>query len=363
MTHVPLLLQEYQLRSLTARNRITVSPMCQYSADDGLGNDWHIQTLGSKAMGGAGIVFTEATHVSPEARITAWDLGLWNDEQEAFMTRLAAIIEMGEAIPGIQIAHAGRKASTLQPWRGGGFIPTDAPNGWLPEAPSPIPFEPDRPAPHELTREEIAGIARGFAATAARALRAGYKVVEIHAAHGYLLHEFISPITNQRRDDYGGALKSRARALMEVIDAVRGEWPDELPLFVRLSCSDWIEGGHSIEDSVEIAKWLKARGDVDLIDCSGGGIAPQQKIPSLHPGYQVPFAEAIRREAGIATGAVGMIRDADHAAEILANGRADLVFLARALLADPAWPLYAAKHFGVPVRLPPQYARAAPLMD
>lgn len=363
MVHIPLLFQPVSFRSVIAKNRIVVSPMCQYSARDGLGNDWHIQHLGSKAMGGPGIVFTEATHVSPQGRITAQDLGLWNDEQEAFMARLAAIIELGGAVPGIQIAHAGRKASTLPPWIGSGFIPPGEPDGWLPEAPSPIPFEPDRPAPHELTAEEIAGIARDFAATAARARRAGYKIVELHGAHGYLLHEFISPVTNQRRDGYGGDLKARARFLMEVIDAVRAEWPDDLPLFVRLSCSDWIEGGHTIEDSVRIAKWLKARGDVDLIDCSSGGIAPQQKIPSIHPGYQVPFAERIRREAGIPTGAVGMIRQADHAAEILANERADLVLIARALLADPAWPLRAMEHFGLDVDWPPQYQRAALMVD
>jgi 2,4-dienoyl-CoA reductase-like NADH-dependent reductase (Old Yellow Enzyme family) len=363
MAHVPLLFQEIAFRGVTAKNRITVSPMCQYSAENGLGNDWHIQNLGAKAMGGAGIVFTEAAHVSPQSRITAWDLGLWNDEQEAFMKRLVAIIETGGAVPGIQIAHAGRKASTLQPWNGTGFIPPGVPDGWLPEAPSPIPYEPERPAPHELTAEDIRRVVGEFAASAARARRAGFRIVELHGAHGYLLHEFISPVTNHRKDGYGGDLKGRSRMLMEVIDATRAEWPQDLPLFVRLSCSDWMEGGHTLEDSIEIARWLKARGDVDLIDCSGGGIAPGQKIPSLHPGYQVPFAEAIRRQGGIATGAVGMIREADHAAEIIANGRADLVFLARVLLADPAWPLYAAKHFGVPVELPPQYHRAAPLLD
>jgi 2,4-dienoyl-CoA reductase-like NADH-dependent reductase (Old Yellow Enzyme family) len=363
MAHVPLLLQPVTFRSVTAKNRVVVSPMCQYSAANGqenagLGNDWHIQNLGAKAMGGAGIVFTEAAHVSARGRITAWDLGLWTDAHEAFMKRLVAIIETGGAVPGIQIAHAGRKASTLQPWNGTGFIPPDALDGWLPEAPSGIPFEPDRPAPHELTPEEIRRVAGEFAATAARARRAGFKIVELHGAHGYLIHEFISPISNHRADGYGGDLKGRCRMLMETIDAVRAEWPAELPLFLRLSCTDWIEGGHTIGDSVQIAKWLKARGDVDLIDCSSAGIAPEQKIPSLHPGYQVPFAEIIRRESGIATGAVGMIREAEHAAEILANNRADLVFIARAILADPAWPLRAAAHLGVKPALPPQYQRS-----
>ncbi len=368
MAPVPLLFQPISFRSVTAKNRVVVSPMCQYSAEDGqenagLGNDWHIQTLGAKAMGGAGIVFTEAAHVSARGRITAWDLGLWTDAHEAFMKRLVAIIEQGGAVPGIQIAHAGRKASTAQPWNGGGFISPDAPNGWLPEAPSPLPFEPDRPAPHELTAEDIRRVVGEFAATAARARRAGFKIAELHGAHGYLIHEFISPLSNRRKDGYGGDLKGRCRMLMETIDAVRHEWPSELPLFLRLSCTDWIEGGHTIEDTVQIAQWLKARGDIDLIDCSSAGIAPEQKIPSLHPGYQVPFAEAIRREAGIATGAVGMIREAEHAAEILANGRADLVFIARAVLANPAWPLRAAKRLGVALDLPPQYQRATPLRD
>ena len=363
MPHVPLLFQPIQFRAVTAKNRIVVSPMCQYSADHGqehagVGNDWHIQTLGAKAMGGAGIVFTEAAHVSARGRITAWDLGLWNDEHEAFMKRLVAMIEMGGAVPGIQIAHAGRKASTAQPWNGGGVILPDAPHGWLPEAPSALPFEPDRPAPHELTTDDIRRVVGEFAATAARARRAGFKIAELHGAHGYLIHEFISPLSNCRKDGYGGNLKGRTRFLMETIDAVRAEWPHDLPLFLRLSCTDWIEGGHAIKDSVQIAKWLKARGDVDLIDCSSAGIAPGQKIPSLHPGYQVPFAEAIRHQADIATGAVGMIREAEHAAEIIANGRADLVFIARAVLADPAWPLFAARHLGVNPELPPQYQRS-----
>ncbi|ABQ32072.1 MULTISPECIES: NADH:flavin oxidoreductase/NADH oxidase [Acidiphilium] len=358
MARIPKLFQPVSFRSVEARNRIVVSPMCQYSAIDGLGQDWHIQNLGAKAMGGAGIVFTEATHVSPAARITAHCLGLWNDGHEAFMKRLVALIEYGGAVPAIQIAHAGRKASQTQPWKGDGFVAPDAADGWLPVAPSPLPFAPDRPAPHELTAGEIAAIVGDFAATTARARRAGFRIVELHAAHGYLLHQFLSPVSNHRTDAYGGDLANRARIVMEAIDAMRAEWPDDLPFFVRLSCTDWIEGGFDADQAVTLCRWLAARGDVDLIDSSTGGISPQQRIPSIHPGYQVPFAERIRREAGIATGAVGMIREPELAAEIVANERADLVFLARALLADPAWPIRAAQHFGLPVDLVPQYQRA-----
>ena len=358
MARIPKLFQPVSFRSVEARNRIVVSPMCQYSAIDGLGQDWHIQNLGAKAMGGAGIVFTEATHVSPAARITAHCLGLWNDGHEAFMKRLVALIEYGGAVPAIQIAHAGRKASQTQPWKGDGFVAPDAADGWLPVAPSPLPFAPDRPAPHELTAGEIAAIVGDFAATTARARRAGFRIVELHAAHGYLLHQFLSPVSNHRTDAYGGDLANRARIVMEAIDAMRAEWPDDLPFFVRLSCTDWIESGFDADQAVTLCRWLAARGDVDLIDSSTGGISPQQRIPSIHPGYQVPFAERIRREAGIATGAVGMIREPELAAEIVANERADLVFLARALLADPAWPIRAAQHFGLPVDLVPQYQRA-----
>ena len=363
MPHTPLLFQPISFRSVTARNRITVSPMCQYSATDGLGDDWHLQHLGARAMGGAGIVFTEATHVSDIGRITPGCLGLWNDAQQALVTRLAAVITRGGAVPGMQIAHAGRKASCQRPWDGSAQIPVGE-GGWIPLAPSPLPQRPGEVTPHVLSTEEIAGIVTQFAATARRALEAGFKVIELHGAHGYLLHAFLSPLSNQRNDAYGGELlgadgRGRARMLMEVIDAVRLEWPAELPLFIRLSCTDWAPGGLTIEDTVTLARLLKARGDVDLIDCSSGGASADQKIPSLHPGYQVPFADRIRHEAGIATGAVGMIRDPEHAAEIVGNGRADLVFLARAVLADPAWPLRAAKALGVEPPLPPQYLRAA----
>jgi 2,4-dienoyl-CoA reductase-like NADH-dependent reductase (Old Yellow Enzyme family) len=354
----PLLFQPITFRSVTARNRIVVSPMCQYSATDGLGDDWHIQNLGAKAAGGAGIVMAEATHVSAIGRITPGCLGAYKPEHLPLLTRLADIIVKCGAVPGIQIAHAGRKASCQVPWDGGKpILPQDG--GWVPLAPSGIPMVPGAVDPHALSVTEIAGIAAQFAASARMARDAGFKVLELHSAHGYLSHSFLSPISNQRNDAYGGDLSGRMRFLMETLDSIRSEWPDELPLWVRLSCSDYMPGGLTIDDVVEVARRLKARGDVDLIDCSSGGVSNEQKIPSLHPGYQVPFADAIRRRADIATGAVGMITEPTHAAEILANGRADVVLLARAVLADPGWPTRAAKFLGVKPGLPPQYLRAA----
>jgi 2,4-dienoyl-CoA reductase-like NADH-dependent reductase (Old Yellow Enzyme family) len=354
----PHLFQPVTFRSVTARNRITVSPMCQYSATDGLGGDWHVQHLGARAAGGAGIVFTEATHVSDVGRISHGCLGLWEPRHQALLARLASVIAACGAVPGIQLAHAGRKGSSQRPWEGGKPIaPQDG--GWVTLAPSAIPFVAGATDPHPLTMAEIGGIVGQFAASARMAREAGFRVVEVHAAHGYLGHSFLSPISNRRNDAYGGDLAGRARFLMEVLDAVRAEWPADLPLFVRLSCSDYAAGGLTAEDAVAVARMLAARGDVDLIDCSGGGITPDVRIPSLHPGYQVPFAEAVKHGAGIATGAVGLITEPTHADEIIANGRADLVFLARALLADPAWPLRAAKALGVKPELPPQYMRAA----
>ena len=353
----PLLFQPISFRSVTARNRIAVSPMCQYSATDGLGGDWHIQNLGAKAMGGPGFVFTEATHVSSIGRITQGCLGLWTDEQMAFLRRLNALITYGGAVPGIQVAHAGRKGSSQRPWEGGrALLPEDG--GWVPQAISAIPFHDNSIEPHAMSAGEMQGVVAEFAATARLAREAGFRVLELHAAHGYLLHSALSPVSNVRNDGYGGDLAGRARLLMEALDAVRAEWPDELPLFVRLSCTDWLPGGLTVDDAVQIARWLKARGDVDLIDCSAGGVAPHARIPSVHPGYQVPYAERLRAEAGIATGAVGMIRTPELAAEIVANGRADLVFVARAVLADPGWPLRAAAELGVKVAPPPQYLRA-----
>jgi 2,4-dienoyl-CoA reductase-like NADH-dependent reductase (Old Yellow Enzyme family) len=353
----PLLFQPISFRSVTARNRTVVSPMCQYSARDGLGSDWHVQHLGARAAGGAGIVFTEATHVSAVGRITHGCLGLYNAEHQALLTRLAAVITLCGSVPGIQIAHAGRKASSLVPWEGGKPIPVDQ-GGWVPLAPSAQAAVPGATVPHALSTSEIGDIIGQFAASARMAREAGFKIVEIHGAHGYLAHSFLSPVSNHRNDSYGGELNGRARFLMETIEAIRGEWPADLPLWVRLSCSDWVPGGLTIEDTVAVSRKLAATGQVDLIDCSSGGVSHEQKIP-VHPGYQVPFADAIRNQAGIATGAVGMITEPTHAAEILANGGADVVVLARAILADPAWPTRAAKTLGVKPELPPQYLRAA----
>jgi 2,4-dienoyl-CoA reductase-like NADH-dependent reductase (Old Yellow Enzyme family) len=353
----PLLFQPISFRSVTARNRIVVSPMCQYSAHDGLGSDWHVQHLGARAAGGAGIVFTEATHVSAIGRITRGCLGLYNAEHQALLARLAAVITLCGAVPGMQIAHAGRKASSQVPWQGGKPISVEQ-GGWVPVAPSALASVHGATQPHALSIAEIGEVIEQFAATAGMAHAAGFKVLEIHAAHGYLGHSFLSPVSNRRNDRYGGDLDGRLRFLMETVEAIRGVWPAELPLWVRLSCSDWVAGGLTIEDSVMVARNLAASGLVDLIDCSSGGVSHEQTIPSLHPGYQVPFADAIRNRAGIATGAVGLITEPTHAAEILANGRADVVLLARAMLADPAWPLRAAKALGVKPEVPPQYLRA-----
>jgi len=354
----PLLFQPITFRSVTARNRIVVSPMCQYSATDGLGDDWHVQTLGAKAAGGAGIVFTEATHVSAVGRITPHCLGLYTPQHQALLARLAAVITQCGSVPGMQIAHAGRKASCQVPWDGGKPIPVSD-GGWVPLAPSALPSLPGATIPHPVSAAEIGEIIAQFAASARMAREAGFKVIEVHAAHGYLGHSFLSPVSNHRNDSYGGDLDGRSRFLLEVIEAIRGEWPADLPLWVRLSCTDWADGGLTIEDTVAVARKLAATGLVDLIDCSSGGVSHEQKIPSLHPGYQVPFAEAVRNRAGIATGAVGMITEPTHAAEILANGRADVVLLGRAILADPAWPIRAAKALGVKPDVPPQYLRAA----
>jgi 2,4-dienoyl-CoA reductase-like NADH-dependent reductase (Old Yellow Enzyme family) len=296
--------------------------------------------------------------VSAVGRITPGCLGLYTPEHQAFVARLAALITRAGAVPGMQLAHAGRKASSDVPWRGGKGV-GKAEGGWTPLGPTAERFGEAYNAPEALSVAGIAEIVAQFAATARMAREAGYKVIELHGAHGYLGHSFLSPISNTRNDGYGGDLAGRSRFLMEVLEAVRAEWPDELPLFVRLSCVDWMAGGITIADTVELAKRLKATGKVDLIDCSSGGIAAVgPKIASLHPGYQVPFAEAVKQGAGIATGAVGLITEPEHAAEIVANDRADLVFVGRALLADPAWPLRAAKQLGAPVELPPQYLRA-----
>lgn len=350
----PRLLEPIRLREVTARNRIMISPMCQYCAPDAIPHDWHFVHLGSRAVGGAGIVMTEATAVEPRGRITPFDVGLWNDEQEAAFARIARFVAEQGAVPGIQLAHAGRKASHTRPWEDRRPIPPDQ-GGWVVVGPSPIPWAEGDLVPRELTPQEIAEIVERFQASARRAHRAGFRLIEIHAAHGYLLHSFLSPLSNQRRDAYGGSFDNRIRFLLEVVQAVRQVWPEEFPLFVRISVTDWAEGGWDVNDSVELARRLKPLG-VDLIDCSSGGTVPDQRIPS-HPGYQVPLAEAVRRGAGIPTGAVGLISEPAHAEEILANERADLVVLGRIALWDPYWPLHAASRLKARVDLPIQYAR------
>lgn len=336
----PHLFRPVTFRSVTAKNRIMLSPMCQYSAKDGMPNAWHQQHLGARAAGGAGIVCVEATHVEERGRITNHCLGLWNDRQRDALAPIAAFIEQQGAVPAIQIGHSGRKASVSRPWEGTRpLMPEDG--GWVVIGPSDDPYAKGYPQPQAMDERDIAKVIADFAAAARRAREAGFKLLELHGAHGYLFHQFLSPLSNFRDDEYNGPLTNRARLLLETIDAVRGEWPDELPLAVRLSCSDWVENGFAIEDAIELAAIFKSRGDVDLVDCSSGGNDPRQDIP-VHPGYQVPFAERVRREAGIATAAVGLINSPDMAEEILANGRADIVALGRTLLADPVWPLRAA---------------------
>jgi len=352
-----MLFQPLSLRGVTFRNRIGVSPMCQYSCDDGFATDWHLVHLGSRAIGGAALVFTEATAVAARARISPADLGLWKEEHIAPLARIAAFLRAQGSAAGIQLAHAGRKASTRRPWEGGGLVPADE-GGWQPDAPSPAPFRAADPPPRELSRDEIHGVADSFRMAAERALRAGFDVVEIHGAHGYLLHEFLSPLSNFRSDEYGGSFENRIRIVLEVVAAVRAVWPGELPLFLRISFSDWVEGGWTIEESIELARRVKPLG-VDLIDCSSGGAVPTAQIP-LAPGYQVPFAERIRREAGILTAAVGLITTPEQADEIVRSGKGDLVLLAREFLRDPYFGLHAAQVLGAKADVPVQYGRAFP---
>ncbi len=352
------LFDSFTLKSITLRNRVGVSPMCEYSAEDGVPNDWHLVHLGSRAIGGAGLVIAEATGVSPEGRISPADTGIWSDGHVEPFARITRFVKEHGAVPGIQIAHAGRKASSAVPWEGGDHLADDA-GGWTPVAPSPIAFGDglDK-VPHALTLEEIKRVQADFVAAAKRSLAAGFEWLELHSAHGYLSHEFLSPLTNQRTDSYGGSFENRIRFLIETTRAVRAVWPDQLPLTVRLSCTDWVEGGWDIEQTVELAKRLKAEG-VDLIDCSSGGAVPDAKI-AIGPGYQVPFAERVRREAGIATAAVGLITQPEQADEIVRSGKADVVLLAREFLRDPYWPAHAARKLGRADAVPPpkQYARA-----
>jgi 2,4-dienoyl-CoA reductase-like NADH-dependent reductase (Old Yellow Enzyme family) len=351
----PFLFRPMTFRSVTARNRIAVSPMCQYSAKDGVPDDWHLVHLGSRAVGGAGIVFAEATHVEARGRITPHCLGLWNETQRDAFARIASFVAAQGAVPAIQLGHAGRKAGCATPWQGSAPLPREE-GGWDVIGPSPLPFAEGHPTPAELDGPAIEEVLASFARSTAYAREAGFKIVELHAAHGYLLHSFLSPLSNRRDDDYGGSFDNRIRLLMRTLDAMRRDWPAELPLFIRISASDWVEGGWDLAQSVELAKRLKARGDVDLVDCSSGGNDPRQQIP-LHPGYQAPFADVIRREAGIPTGAVGLIHSPDMAELILASGQADLVFLGRTLLCDPYWPIQAAKKLRADVNWPVQYER------
>lgn len=341
--------------AVTFRNRIFVSPMCQYSSSDGLAGDWHLVHLGSRAVGGAGLVMTEAVAVSPEGRISPADCGLWSDAQaEAFRPVTRFIAGQG-AIPGIQLAHAGRKASTDAPWRGGVPLGPEE-RGWQPVAPSPLPFADGHPQPLELSAADLDELQESFCGAVRRALSAGFRVVEIHMAHGYLLHQFLSPLTNRRTDEYGGGFENRIRFPLRIVRAARAEWPGELPFFVRLSVTDWAEGGWDPGQSLLLARRLKTLG-VDLLDCSGGFAVPDETIP-FGPGFQVPFAAAIRSATGLATGAVGLVTDPAQAEQIVATGQADAVFLARQMLRDPYWPLHAAKALGVDVPWPDQYLRA-----
>lgn len=350
------LLSPLALRSLTLRNRIAMAPMCQYSAEDGMANDWHLVHLGSRAVGGTGLVIVEATGVTPDGRITPGDLGIWSDEHIEPLARIARFVESQGAVAGIQLAHAGRKASTAAPWLGGATLKSAAEGGWPVVAPSAIPFHPDDPAPVALDEEGIDGVVDAFEAAARRALAAGFKVLEIHGAHGYLLHQFLSPHSNQRSDQYGGSLDNRMRFLLRVTERVRAAMPAELPLFVRISATDWAAGGWDIEQSVELSRRLKSLG-VDLIDVSTGGNLPTARIP-VAKRYQVPCSRRIRDDAEIPTGAVGLITDARDADEIVTGGDADLVLVGRELLREPYWALKAQHAFEEEPAWPIQYGYA-----
>ncbi|HVU50117.1 MAG TPA: NADH:flavin oxidoreductase/NADH oxidase [Polyangia bacterium] len=353
-----MLFDPFTLRGLTLRNRIGVSPMCQYSSRDGFADDWHLVHLGSRAVGGAGLVFTEATAVEARGRISPEDLGLWKDEHVPALERVTRFVRAQGAAAGVQLAHAGRKGSTARPWEGG--RPLEPPRGWRPiVGPSALPFDEGFPVPEALSPDGIAAIIEAFAAAARRALAAGFDVVEVHAAHGYLLHEFLSPVSNRRDDAWGGSFDGRVRLFVEVVRAVRRHWPDARPLCVRLSTTDWLgPDGWQVEDSIALARRLRAEG-VDLLDCSSGGIAPRVPIDA-GPGYQTANAARLRAEAALPTAAIGLITSPAQAEHVLRTGQADMVFLARALLRDPYWPLRAAAELGAAIAWPPQYERARP---
>lgn len=351
------LFDELKIREITLRNRIVVSPMCEYSCEDGFANDWHFVHLGSRAVGGAALVLTEATAVTPEGRISPQDLGLWKDEHIEPLARIIRFVNQQGSHAGIQLAHSGRKGSTASPFFGGLAV-SKADGGWTPVAPSAIPFNDKYPMPAALDEAGIRSVVQSFADAAVRALHAGFRVVEIHAAHGYLLHEFLSPLSNKRTDAYGGSLENRTRIVREVATAIRRVWPERYPLFIRISASDWTEGGWDVEQSIALVEQLTPLG-VDLIDCSSGGNVATAEIP-IGPGYQVPFSEKIRARTKQLTGAVGMITDPKQADEIIRSGKADVVLLARELLRQPYWPVHAAEALGENASWPEQYLRAAP---
>ena len=351
------LFSSFQLRSVVFPNRIGVSPMCEYSSEDGFANDWHLVHLGARAQGGAGLVMTEASAVTPEGRISINDLGIWKDEHIEKLAQIVRFIHSQGAVAGMQLAHAGRKGSMTAPFTGERLL-TPEEGRWQPVAPSAIAFSDSYAVPEALNEVGIAGVVTAFAAAAKRAYAAGFDFIEIHGAHGYLLHEFVSPLSNQRTDRYGGSFENRIRLPLEVVDAVRAAWPDHLPLFMRISATDWAEGGWTADESVEFARHLRQHG-VDLVDVSSGGMVPHARIP-VGPGFQVPFAERIRREAGIPTAAVGLITDPQQANNIVATGHTDMVLLAREMLRDPYFPLHAASALDEQMTWPKQYLRAAP---
>lgn len=355
---MPGLFDSFTVRTTTLRNRIVVSPMCMYSSEDGFANDWHMVHLGSRAVGGASLVFTEATAVTPDGRISPADLGLWKDEQIEMLAHIFSFVAAQGAVPAMQLAHAGRKASTEVPWRGGAPVDLEH-GGWSPiQGPSEIPFDANSQVPHELSITEIQAIVKAFADSAKRAIAAGAKILEIHGAHGYLLHSFLSPLSNHREDNYGGSLENRTRFVREVVEALRIVMPEAMPLFLRISATDWAEGGWDLEQSIELAKMVKGLG-VDVIDCSSGALVPNVKIPA-GPGYQVPFAERIRKEAGISTAAVGMIIEPMQADQIVRTGQADLVVLAREMLRNPYWPYHAGTVLRKEFEWPVQYGLVKP---
>jgi 2,4-dienoyl-CoA reductase-like NADH-dependent reductase (Old Yellow Enzyme family) len=344
-----------KFREIELKNRIVVSPMCQYSAEGGMPNQWHLINYGSRAVGGAALVMVEATAICPEGRITPGCTGLWSEQHSEAFRPITDFIRQQGSVPGIQIAHAGRKASCDAPWNGSRYLPIGA-GGWQTIAPSAIPLTPAHGVPRALTHDEIDHVVELFADAARRALVAGFEVAEVHCAHGYLLNEFLSPLSNMREDEYGGSMENRCRLPLRIAKTVRDLWPQQWPVFVRISATDWVEGGWDLNQSIQFAKWLKEIG-IDLIDCSTGGLILDAKIPAA-PGYQTPFAAGVRKEAAIATGAVGMITSPEQAEQILVDEQADLIFLARELLRDPYWPLRAARELGVDVPWPIQYSRA-----